>query len=293
MTARPLCIRLNGPLTAEGQSRGMTLRASLALAATLLAALPAPLASAFGIGLQPSTVELTVEPGATQRQTITIGNVHTERTIALSLSLADWSLDADGQLVLDAPGETERSGSDWVHFSPAQVVLEPGTKTDVVVEISTPARVDHLGDHRFALLATTRLPDDRGGVSGVWSKYQLASLFYLTFTPASSTPEVVAVAPLENAPGTLRMTVKNTGDAHARLQGQAVVKSASGEVVHEVDVNGVVLDNAERHLDVSLAADNIPSGSYTVDFNIRNSFAPQNGFRPVSVPVDSVSYVAP
>ena len=261
-----------------------------ALAATT--ALAAPFASAFGVGLQPSTVELTAEPGKTQRQVITIGNVHTEKTIALDLSLADWSLDTDGQLILDAPGETDRSAADWVRFSPARVLLEPGTKTDVVVEISTPARVEDTGDHRFALLATTRLPDDRGGVSGVWSKYQLASLFYVTFRPASSEPVITSVEPMTGKPG-LTVAVRNDGDAHARLQGEAVVRDAAGEVVTEVEVNSVVLDRSERIIQVAMPTDAVPSGSYTVDFNIRNSFAPQNGFRPLSVPVDSVSYVAP
>lgn len=265
----------------------------LSLATSVVAsAFAAPLAGAFGVGLQPSTVELTAEPGKTQRQIITIGNVHTAKTIALDLSLADWSLDTDGQLILNAPGETDRSAADWVRFSPARVLLEPGTKTDVVVEISTPARVADTGDHRFALLATTRLPDDRGGVSGVWSKYQLASLFYVTFRPASSEPVITSVEPMTESPG-LTVAVRNDGDAHARLQGEAIVRDAAGEIVTEVEVNSVVLDRSERAIQLAMPVGAIPSGSYTVDFNIRNSFAPQNGFRPVNVPVDSVSYVVP
>ena len=54
-----------------------------------------------------------------------------------------------------------------------------------------------------------------------------------------------------------------------------------------------MLDRSERAIQLAMPAGAIPSGSYTVDFNIRNSFAPQNGFRPVNVPVDSVSYVVP
>ena len=91
----------------------------------------------------------------------------------------------------------------------------------------------------------------------------------------------------------LTVAVRNDGDAHARLQGEAVVRDAAGEVVTEVEVNSVVLDRSERIIQVAMPTDAVPSGSYTVDFNIRNSFAPQNGFRPLSVPVDSVSYVAP
>ena len=269
-------------------------RRPLALAAlacgTLLAA---PFALAFGVGLQPSTVEMTAEPGKTQRQVVTIGNVHTDKTISLTLSLADWTLDEAGQLALDAPGETSRSAADWVRFSPAEVTLKPETKTDVIVEISTPARVAQSGDHRFALLATTRIPEERDGMSGVWSKYQLASLFYLTFTPSSSELKVSSIKPVADAPGTLRMVVENEGDAHGRLQGLAYVKSAAGEVVGEMEVNTVVLEESERHLDLVLPSDKLASGDYTVDFELKNAFVPQNGFRPIAVPADSVAYVAP
>ena len=45
-----------------------------------LAAIAAP-ASSFGIGLQPTTVEMSVQPGDRQRQVINLGNVHQEDTI--------------------------------------------------------------------------------------------------------------------------------------------------------------------------------------------------------------------
>ncbi|MEM9842973.1 MAG: hypothetical protein AAF767_09990, partial [Pseudomonadota bacterium] len=48
---------------------------------------------AFGIGLQPTTVEMSIQPGDRQRQVINIGNVHQEDAISLTLGLADWALD--------------------------------------------------------------------------------------------------------------------------------------------------------------------------------------------------------
>ena len=289
---------LNRSLTVDGQAADMTRTALrpriLALSALACGSLlAAPLAVAFGVGLQPSTVEMTAQPGKTQRQVVTIGNVHTDKTISLTLSLADWGLDEAGQLVLDAPGDTERSAADWVRFSPAEVTLKPETKTDVVVEISTPAKVAQSGDHRFALLATTRIPEERDGMSGVWSKYQLASLFYLTFTPSSSDLKVSSVEPLDDAPGTLRMVVENEGDAHGRLQGLAYVKSASGDIVGEMEVNTVVLEHMTRRLDLAMPTDSLAPGDYTVDFELKNAFVPQNGFRPIAVPADSITYVTP
>ena len=269
------------------------LPALLALSASLVAL--APQASAFGVGLQPSTVEMTVKEGDRQRQVITIGNVHKEKAISLQLSVADWALDADGQLILEAPGDMEKSASDWVRFSPASLTIKPGTSADVTVEITTPFKVEGTGDHRFALLATTMLPelDKRGGGSGVWAKYQLASLFYLTFQPSESTPEVLSAELDPDAAGRVQLKLANPGDAHARIEGVAKVKSGSGEVVKELEVSTVILDGAERNLTLDIGADDLSSGTYEVEFDLDNTFTPQNNFRRMDLAPVSVEYVAP
>ena len=254
-----------------------------------------PIAQAFGVGVQPSTVEMTIKPGDRQRQVVTIGNVHKSKTISLTMGLADWTLDKNGKLVLDAPGETERSASDWVRFSPASVTLKPETSQDITVEISAPYKIENKGDHRFALLATTMLPElnERGETSGVWNRYQLASLFYLTLTPSQSLPEVTSVAINKADKSILTLEIKNSGDAHARLQGNAYIKDASGAVVAETPLNAVVLDGGERIYNVSLKdAETLAAGNYKIDFDLNNSFVPQNKFRTTSVPVKSVEYVA-
>ena len=131
-------------------SSSLLISSALVATALVSAMAYAPIASAFGVGVQPSTVEMTVKPGDRQRQVITVGNVHKSKTISLTMGLADWSLDKNGKLILDAPGETERSASDWVRFSPASVTLKPETSQDVTVEIST------------CLLYTSPSPRDRG-----------------------------------------------------------------------------------------------------------------------------------
>jgi len=255
----------------------------------------APLANAFGVGVQPSTVEMTIKPGDRQRQVVTVGNVHKTKTISLTMGLADWTLDNDGKLVLGAPGEGERSAAEWVRFSPASVTLKPETSQDVTVEISAPYKIENKGDHRFALLATTMLPelDARGEVSGVWNRYQLASLFYLTLTPSKSLPEVTSVALHPETPGMVTMKIKNTGDAHARLQGTAFVKDTEGDVVAEAPLNAVVLDGGKRTYNIALKEmAELEAGQYTIDFDLNNTFVPQNKFRSADVPVDSLEYVA-
>ncbi|WP_371398364.1 hypothetical protein [Fretibacter rubidus] len=276
-----------------------SLIATTALVATGLAAvmIAAPLANAFGVGVQPSTVEMTVKPGDRQRQVVTIGNVHKSKTISLTIGLADWALDKNGKLILDPPGETPRSAADWIRFSPASVTLKPETSQDVTVEISVPYKLEHKGDHRFALLASTMLPElnERGETSGVWNRYQLASLFYLTLTPAKSLPEVTSVAINEDLADTITLEIKNEGDAHARLQGTAFVKNQSGDVVAETPLSAVVLDGGERTYNVKLKdMDALSSGgNYVIDFRMNNTFAPQNKFRAMNVGIEPLDYPRP
>ena len=245
-------------------------------------------AHAFGVGVQPATVEMSIKNGERARQTVTLGNVHTEKTITLQLSLADWTLDENGELLLSPPGESPRSGADWVRFSPAQVTLEPETKQDVTVEVTTPYKVGETGDHRFALLATTLLPEDRAGQSGVWSKYQLASLFYLTLGPAESLAVVEEVEADESG---VTLTLRNDGNAHARVKGTARLNAAGGETVGETEINTVLIEGQRREL--AFGFGELPSGAYEVEFDIDNVYAPQNDFRPVTIAAGPVSYVAP
>jgi len=266
----------------------------MGFAALLVSTMLAAPAHAFGVGVQPATVEMTIKPGENNRQTITIGNVHKEKTISMTISLADWTLDDNGQLVLAPPGESERSAADWVRFSPAVVTLKPETKQEVTVEITAPFKIKNNGDHRFALLATTRLPDDRGEASGVWNKYQLASLFYLTTLPSKSLPVIQTQVVADAEQNIVEMKIANDGDAHARIKGNAIIKDKAGQTVDKVPFNTVVLNEHKRTVGVNLSAsDKIVSGeTYNVDFDLNNSFVPQNKFKTTPVPAKSISFTA-
>ncbi len=240
-----------------------------------IAMLLSPVASAIGIGLQPTTVEMSLQPGERQRQAINIVNVHQEKTISLTIGLADWSLDDEGQILLAAPGDLDRSASDWARFSPGFVTLEPGESDQIIVDIAVPARVGAPGDHRFALLASTILPEERGAGAGVWRRYQLASLFYVTTGEAESLPGVTASGlSVDDAGATMiGLQIENSGNAHARLDG--VVEVIVGDDTAEYPIaNVVVLDNGRRNLQVPIGGE-LPKGA-EIRIALENSFVPQS-----------------
>lgn len=256
-------------------------RAFLLAAATALASLPA---SGFGIGLQPTTVEIDVVPGDRNRQVINIANVHTEQTISLTLGLADWSLDESGQIRLSPPGDDPKSSAaNWARFSPAFITLEPGESEQIIVDMTTPSRLSKSGDFRFALIASTILPEERTGQSGVWKKYQIASLFYLTTGPANSEPKITnsQIVTKEDGVSTLTLKVENNGNAHARLNGY--IEIGDGAKPETVKIgNLVVLDQASRNY-VARLPKGTPADAQ-IKVKLDNIFAPQANGGSLTLP---------
>lgn len=254
----------------------LTLALRTGIAAIALAAVAAP-ASSFGIGLQPTTVEMSIQPGDRQRQVINIGNVHQEDAISLTLGLADWELDENGQIRLNPPGESTSSAAEWVRFSPAFVTLNPGETEQVIVDMAAPIRITRQGDYRFALIASTLLPEERSGQSGVWKKYQIASLFYLTMGNGESKPEVTT-AMLTSSPegeNALVFDLENTGNSHARLRGEIEISGDSGDTIRAPINNLVVLHEASRKYRLPLTEE-IPTNP-ELRVSLEDIHAPQSG----------------
>ena len=184
-------------------------------------------------------------------------------------------MDEDGQFALNPPGESNSSAADWVRFSPAFVTLEPGETEQVIVDMAAPIRIDREGDYRFALIASTLLPEERSGQSGVWKKYQIASLFYLTMGNAKSAPEVKAASVSQSADGASEIILdfENSGNAHARLRGDVEITGDSGEPIIESISNLVVLHEGSRKYRLSVS-DALPANPQ-VKVTLENTFAPQ------------------
>ncbi len=263
---------------------------AVALSAALMAALPVHGAE---ISLEPTTVEMDATPGNRDRQVVIITNTDEETTVEMTIGLADWTLDREGKIRLSPPGETASSAADWVRFSPSFVTLGPGERRHLIVDMITPARLERSGDYRFALLASTIMPDARGGQSGLSRKLQVASLFYLTTDPASSDPSISDARLTVSDAGlaSIDLMLANSGNAHARLEGSVLIEGDGDSFLVPIS-NLVVLGDSERRfsapLDLPLPAD----PRVTVMFE--NTFAPQSdtGRAPVrifSAPLNRVS----
>lgn len=262
--------------------------ARAALVSLLAAGLTAPVAQGFEVDLQPTTIEMSADPGQRQRHVIRISNSDSQEPVSMTIGLADWTLDRDGQIKLVPPGERPESGSEWARFTPSFVTLEPGESQNIIVDIITPARLDRTGDYRFALLASAILPDRQARQSGILRKYQVASLIYLTTPDASSHPAIrdVRLTVGDDGADALNLMLENTGNAHARLNGTVTIEGR-GERVDIPISNLVVLEDSEREFEIRLEG-RLPADP-RVTVNFENIFAPQaeKGVMPVK------TYAAP
>lgn len=235
---------------------------------------------AFGIAISPTTVEMVVEPGDQRRQTITVQNVHKSKTMALTVGVADWGLSEKGRLELLPPGTFEYSASDWVRFSPAFFSLKPGEVRQVQVDIAVPVKIDKAGERKMGILISTLLPssEKRPDTSGVWNRYQVASLFYVALPGAEEKPAVVTSVTLQDKASivpVVEYTVANPGDYHVRLKGHLALKNQEGKHVLKIPVSGVLTANQTRSfkMPIKLAGKALLAGDYKVDLQLENSFS--------------------
>lgn len=231
---------------------------------------------AFGIGLTPSTIEMDVKPGSHHRQVLNVKNFNLDKPIRLSVSIADWTIDASGQVELLPPAETERSASDWITFSPSILVLEPNSSSSIVVDITTPLDVIKKGDHRTSIILSTVLPGkkEREGKNGVWNRYQIASLFYANVLPGVGSPMITSAAFTPNATRrehTLAFSINNKGLRHSRIEGTVALQNEKKKTVLEQPFKTVLLDEQSREFNVNFNTleKELEPGNYSIVFDIR------------------------
>lgn len=235
-----------------------------------------PVVVGLGIGVMPNRLELAVKPGTMQRKVINVANLDRAKPIRLTVGLADWRLNEVGGLMLEAPDSTTQSAAEWASFSPSELQLKPGEAKQVVVEIQIPATLEpppNYRDYRLAIVFDTMLlPDEERkkieeGKKGVWTKYQVTSLFYLTVMPAKAalTQESGKVVWKDGKP-LLETALKNTGDTHARLKGELQLQDAAGSVAHkQAFENVVILEQQTQTAQLGLGElDKLPPGEYTI-----------------------------
>jgi hypothetical protein len=230
-------------------------------------------AFAFGVGVAPSTIEMETAPGSVSRQVLRVKNFNQDKAIRLTVSSTDWTLTDSGEVELLPPKSIEQSATPWIRFSPSVLMLKPNSVGTVTVDIAPPVTGLNRGDYRTAIVVSTVLPGkkDREDKTGVWNRYQIASLFYANVNNGKSQPEIVS-AGFDNADAEnrrrLKIALNNTGNAHARLKGEVRLLDTQEKVVATMPLESVVLDKQTRDITLDFEKLDLAPGKYSADITL-------------------------
>lgn len=208
----------------------MTRRVFFAALFALAAISRAPGADAQGFAaiVSPPRFELAAKPGQKVRQVVEITNAGAQAA-KYYFKTADWTLDKTGGVSFD---ESLPAGScrPWVAIEKREITVSSGGRYRYRFEISAPADAPP-GECRFALL----IEGDEQTVTAtngpaVPLAGRIGVIVYVTIGSAAPRLEVVAsqVASV-NGEATPVLQVKNTGNAHGRLDGFLTGTDASGQ----------------------------------------------------------------
>lgn len=254
----------------------MKLTRSIRAGLLLLACLAGISIPAHGrqVSVEPTSLEVTATPGSRERATFTVKNDSTTDAIELTIGLADWAIDADGQLQLIPPGDVPDSIVNWVRFSPAYIALAPGEARGVLVDINIPATADPAASYRTALLASAIAPVNTSDGRALLQKTEETTLIYLTGPSAESLPAIDAIrrVAMADGSGAIRLDVSNSGTAHARLQGSLEIKT-NGQSISLPLASLIVLPDSRRRFLIPLSE--TISADAAVEANLTNIHSPQ------------------
>ena len=199
----------------------------LCAASTLLCATGVA-AQGFAAIVSPPRFELTAKPGEKVRQVVEIGNAGTQAA-KYHFKTADWTLDKTGGVSFD---ESLQPGScrPWVAIEKREVTVAGGGKYRYRFEVAPPADAP-TGECRFALL----IEGDEQAVKAangppVPVAGRIGVIVYLSIGGAVPKLELVGsqVATV-NGEATPVLQIKNSGNAHGRLDGFLSGTDAGGK----------------------------------------------------------------
>lgn len=185
-------------------------------------------AQGFAAIVSPPRFELSAKPGEKVRQVVEITNASAQPA-RFHFKTADWALDKSGGVTFD---ETLQAGScrPWVAIEKREITISAGGKYRFRFEINSPADVAP-GECRFALLiegdeqSMTAANGPAVPVSG-----RVGVIVYLTIGSAAPKLEVVSTqVALVSGESVPVLQVRNSGNAHGRLDGFLSGTDASGK----------------------------------------------------------------
>lgn len=218
-------------------------------------------AQGFSALVTPPRFEDAARPGTTYRNVIEITNVSDQRA-RYALQTADWTLDANASATFTselAPG----SCRPWVGIEAPEISVAPNAKRRYRFEVAVPADAP-VGECRFAIMIEGE-PSTTAGAVAVPVSGRIGVIAYLAIGGAAARLEVVG-SRVEQVDGRAAavLEVRNTGNAHGRLEGLVGGRDASGRRYAFAPSNPPILPGETRSVVLTPQADRDDAAAPTI-----------------------------
>jgi hypothetical protein len=184
----------------------------LVMGSTAIAALPAA-AATISIGVTPSLLELTSNPGSTGSQDLTVSNQ------------GDEAFDATTGITEMHGASATNSAASWLKVKPASIHVGPGQKQTVTVTINVP---NDLASGGYYASITITTGAKKGSGSGAAIAGQLGVPFLFTITGSGKVSQKATIekfAPVLESDGRIgfRALVQSSGNRYITAKGTVQV----------------------------------------------------------------------
>lgn len=228
------------------------------LAAAWLALLPAAQAQ-FAIAVSPPRFELSAKPGERLRQVIEITNA-AGRPTTLLVRTADWQFQPDDSVVFS---DALRPGScrPWVAIERRELTVAPGQPYRYRFEVTPPADQPPT-ECRFAIMLESKEATASPGTAGIPVAGRMGIIVYLGVggvKPELAIQEATLVT-RNNTPA-VALRIRNTGDAHGRLDGFVTATDAGGRAFEATPASTPILPGETRQVLLNLQLRGAAPGS--------------------------------
>lgn len=224
-------------------------------------------AQGASVAVTPAYLDAQVKRGTAYSKNFIITN-NTKARLLFNCSVADYWYDEQNKRVEGRPGTFPRSASEWVRFSPSEVVVEPNSYATVKVVITVPQRA--AGGYYAAPIFEAKpvAPEHDKGKSVTASVgISIHGILMLTTTDAAEyNVEIMGgevKPPTASSELEMQLDVRNRSTAHTRIRGAYALFDASGNLAGRGKMKDKNFMPGQRNAYQSSWAGELAPGRYT------------------------------
>lgn len=218
-------------------------------------------ARASDIGLSPPRLELSLRPGETVTETVTLlTEAFSEQQV--QVTIGDWTLDPLGELVLLPVGSLPASAALWIEPETSDFILPARSNRDFRLSVTLPSDSALDGTYHAMVFFTVVPPQAEGDGLSVVTTTRIGLTLYLTVAGTEeSGSELIDLFQEDDT--SLTLVVVNLGNTVMRLGGRLELRGEDGAVRYTIAIPDLpVLRESEREVTLELPQGMTP-GFYT------------------------------